>query len=139
MTMNYSGGILHTKMDYESFNVGDTMFIRDVISDMSARKNITSITFDVNYTYPMTNVTLTTLVFQFDGDLTNTYTMGDTVEITLTVNHTTYTNETKGMSTDMEVFKEGWNQTYFENLMKSFFNTNFFCQIFPQSVISKVD
>jgi hypothetical protein len=138
LSMNYSGGAFHSKVDYISFHVGDIVKIRDVISDISVRKNITSITFEVNYTYPQTNVTLNTLVFQFDGDLTDMYIIGDAVEITLTIDHTTYTNETKGMSTDIEVFKEGWNQTYFENLFNSFFITNFFYQIFPQSAISKV-
>ena len=133
-----SGGVWTSKVDYKSLEKGDTLIIIDEISDIKPNSDGTTITFDVNYTFSSSNATFTELDFIFEGDLTNTYTLGDTVEILLTVDHTTYTNETKGMSTDMEVFKEGWNQTYFENLINSFFNTNLNYQIFPSIVIRKI-
>lgn len=138
ISVNYTGGAFHTTINYQSYTPGDTMRIKDTISDIDVSNNITSITFAVNYTYPMTNVTRTTLIFNFNGNITNTYATGDTVEINLTVFHTTYTNVTFGSSIDIEVFEEGWNQSYFEQQLFSF-NTDFFYQIFPADTISKAE
>ena len=132
-----SGGIWVSKIDYSSLKEDDTLIIIDKISNISYRSDETTIVFDVNYTFQSFNATFSELDFIFGGDLTDKYDVGDTVRITLTVYHTTYLNETSGFSLDYEVFKEGWNQTYFEKY--SFFSTNFFWQIFPDSAISKVE
>ena len=136
-SMGVSGGVWTAKIDYSSLKEGDTLIIKDKISDIKYTSDGTAITFDVNYTFSASNVTFTELDFMFEGNLTDNYAVGDTVSITLTIYHTTYSNETSGFSLDYEVFKEGWNQTYFEKY--SFFSTNLFFQIFPDSAISKVE
>jgi len=137
ISTSVSGGVWTSKIDYASLDVGDVLFIVDDISAISSTSTRTTITFDVVYTYSSTDVTFTELSFIFEGDLTNTYAVDDTVRITLIVHHTTYSNETSGMSLDYEVFEEGWDQTYFEK--NALFSTNFFWQIFPESAILKVE
>jgi len=137
VTSGVFGGLWRSKLDYKTLDEGDTLIIIDRISDIKPSSDGTSISFDVNYTYEPTNVTFNEIDFRFEDDLTDKYFIGDDVHITLTISRMNYTNETASLSFDFEVFEEGWNLTYFEK--NYFFSTNFFQQIFPESVISKVD
>jgi len=106
-------------LDYQSLKEGDTLILTDTISEIYYQTLFqvgTSILFDVeNFTFA--GVSSNKTGFLFRGDLTNTYSVGDKVQITLTVIHVVINNESTGVILDWEVFEEGWNESYFSIYM----------------------
>jgi len=86
-------------MSYSSLDEGDTLIVHDIISEISYDTS-------VDATHIMVGLGSAKISFWFEGDITDTYAVGDEVKITLTVNHVTFSNE--GMSYDLELFSEVW-------------------------------
>ena len=127
-----SGGNMMWMLDYEGLNVGDTLIFTDVIYNITYTTfmyNATTILFDVE-DYTKIGINASEVIFLFEDDLTDEYQIGDEVEITLTVMHFDYTNETSDISIDFEVFEEGWDAESFIS--------HFLTQILPESTIRKV-
>jgi hypothetical protein len=127
-----AGGKMTWKLDYKSLNEGDTLILTDKIYNITHTgfwSNSTSIFFDVE-DYVRLGVNASEVVFQFEGNMTNEFDIGDNVRITLTVKHFLYTNETSGATFNMDVFEEGWDQEKFM--------MNFLTQILPKSTIEKI-
>ena len=127
-----AGGKMTWKSDYKSLNEGDTLILTDIIYNITYSRflyNATSIYFDVE-DYVRLGVNASEIVFQYEGNITNEFAIGDNVRITLTVKHFLYTNETSGATLNMEVFEEGWDQEKF--IMY------FLTQILPKSTIEKI-
>jgi len=127
-----AGGKLTWKIDYKSLIEGDILILTDKIYNITHSGflfGITSIYFDVE-DYVRLGINASEIGFQFEGNITNEFEIGDNVRITLTVKHFLYTNETSGASFDMEVFEEGWDQEKFM--------MNFLTQILPKSTIEKI-
>ena len=125
-------GKMTWKSDYKSLNEGDTLVLTDKIYNITHTgfiSGITNIYFDVE-DYVRLGVNASEIVFQYEGNITNEFAIGDNVRITLTVKHFLYTNETSGATLDMEVFEEGWDQEKFM--------MNFLTQILPKSTIEKI-
>lgn len=127
-----SGGNMNWATDYSSLNEGDTLILTDKIYNMtytSFMYNATTIYFDVE-DYTRMGISASEVGLLFEGNITDKYSIDDTVRVTLTVKHFVYTNETTGAVLDMEVFEEGWDQNKF---MMSFFT-----QILPETCIEKI-
>ena len=127
-----SGGKMKWTTDYSSLNEGDTLILTDKIYNMTYTSflyNATTISFDVE-DYTRMGISASEVGLLFEGNVTEKYSINDTVRITLTVKHFVYTNETTGAVLDMEVFEEGWDQDKF---MMSFFT-----QILPETCIEKI-
>lgn len=118
-----------TMKNYKSFNDGDVITIRDIISEISY----------VDYKVPSyTEVTLPVseivgLYFLFEGDITTDYNIDDTVQISFHIKHVNFTiyDETlkKDFCFDLEIPEEGFNQSYCEETRDV---------IMPQSCISHI-
>jgi len=107
MTMD-SDWSTYIKILYTTLEDGDTLIIQDTIDEISydATTDRTTITFDTSEGGDMTS----SLNYPFEGDLTATYTAGDTVKITATIKHVQETYEQGGNSMDyeLEIFAETW-------------------------------
>lgn len=131
-TTKISGGKMQWIYNYKTLNEGDTLILTDQICNITYQSfmyNATIIHFDVE-NYSKMGVNASEVSFFFEGNLIDEYFIGDTVTIIVTIKHIIYTNETNGMSLDMEVFEENWDE---DNFIQ-----NFFSQILPRSCISKI-
>jgi len=131
-SMKISGGNMNWATDYSSLNEGDTLILTDKIYNMTYTSflyNATTIYFDVE-DYTRMGINASEVGLLFEGNITEKYSIDDTVRVTLTVKHFVYTNETTGAALDMEVFEEGWDQDKF---MMSLFT-----QILPETCIEKI-
>ena len=93
--------------DYKSLEEGDTLIIRDVISNISYNKeyNATRVTFTYgkNQTYSPA----------FEGNLTGLLMVGDLVEIKVHIKHVKF--EYNNKLYDLEVYSEQWvDEEYFK-------------------------
>ena len=118
--------------DYKSLDEGDTLVLTDTISNITYMPffyNATTIYFDVD-DYVSMGMPSSQIAFNFEGDITEQYKIGDEVKITLTVKHFVYENETTGIGLDVDVFEEGWNQEEFIS--------NFYSQTLPAICIERI-
>jgi hypothetical protein len=131
-TTKMSGGNMKWMLDYEGLNAGDTLILTDVIYNITYTTfmyNATTILFDVE-DYTRLGINASEVIFLFEDDLTDKYQIGDEVEITITVMHFDYTNESSNISIDFEVFEEGWDPESFIS--------HFLTQILPERVLRKI-
>jgi hypothetical protein len=104
-----SGGSWKSKMDFETLNVGDTLIVTDEISNITYSEffyDVTQISFDVQE-YKVLLFNSSVVSFLFEGDITDSYTIGDTVKITVTIKNYEIANETAGGSIEFEGYEEG--------------------------------
>jgi len=85
---------------FETLNPGDTLIIRDNISEKRATGNTTLLLLS----------SLENGGFYFDANLTD-YNVGDEIEITLHISEDIFKKENNGQmwTLDFEVLKEGWD------------------------------
>jgi hypothetical protein len=100
---------------YNSSNQGDIIIIQDNISNLyyDEISNTTTISFNWDK-----NGSIGNLYFLFEGDITNSYKIGDKVNITVTLIRVNFTH--KNINYDLELYAESWiSEEYFkENLIK---------------------
>jgi hypothetical protein len=109
-------GISEKYIDYKSLKEGDVLIIKDEIVkiEYSSVKDITEIYFK-RYTGEYSEFDKSNcFVFDFTGDITNSFEVGDMVMIKLTIKHVTFSSDTTEY--DMELFKEQWvDSNYYLN------------------------
>lgn len=98
----------YVRILYNSLEEGDTLIIHDTIDNISydPDKNRTTITFDTSEGGDMTS----SLNYPFEGDLTDTYSVGDTVEINDKIEHVEFTDNSSGTTIiyEVETFEKLW-------------------------------
>jgi hypothetical protein len=114
---------------FQDLDAGDQVIIEDKISKIQFLNEFgfTQIEFIIN-TRLTSGDKISSMEFDFDGDLTNQFYVNDNVRIALTIKHVTF--DLFEWHYDLEVYEEGWDQTSFIN--------NGLNQILPQSAISKI-
>lgn len=125
-----SGGSMKWKMDFESLNDGDTLILTDEISNITYTQflyNATQISFNVK-DYKAMGFNSTVVSFLFEGDITDSFNIGDNVKITVTIKNFEIVNETTGSNIEFEGYKEGSDPTGFLSLT----------QILPKTCIKKL-
>lgn len=106
----------NVKIFYNTPNEGDIIIIKDSISNLIYDKisNITTISFVLDETG-----SLGTLYFLFEGDITNQYSAGDQVDITVTIKRVSFSYE--NVNYDLEIYTESWKGEEFfkENIISA--------------------
>jgi len=96
--------------NYKSLDDGDSIIINDVIDRIYYDPVLDETS--VSFNFEQTSSGLTALSPNFIGDLTNLYKAGDTVKISVTIKHVTFskTNETTGITYqyDLDTFEKSW-------------------------------
>ena len=101
----------HYYFEYASLNDGDTLILEDVIKSLTydSENNLTRVTFEYDDPIYKSDKTYSPA---FQGDLTDSFKVGDRVQITVHIKHVKFKNESK--SFDLELFEEQWvNVDYF--------------------------
>jgi len=99
------------KTDFKSLKEGDTLILQDTITSISYDETTDLTTIEFEYEEGQMSSTTTLLV---DGNVTDSYQVGDTIKATLKIKHVTAT--LMGATIDMEIYEEYWvSQEYFEN------------------------
>ena len=114
-------------LNYESLQDGNKVIIIDTIDYIQYMEHLdaTNIEFKVN-TSASAGGHISSVTFDFAGDITENCKINDKVKITFTIKHVTFSYN--NWTYDCEVYLDGWDQDkYIEN--------NFF-QILPQSCIT---
>lgn len=96
---------------YTTANDGDTIIIKDNISNLSYDEisDTTTIAFEWER-----YGSIDTSSFLFEGNITNQYSAGDRVNITVTIKRVTFLYE--GINYDLEIYAENWvNVDYFQD------------------------
>jgi len=105
MDLDWSDGLqlLHTTL-----KDGDTVIIQDTITEVS----YDSVTDRTTITFEWTIGDGGPSAFSpvFEGNLTDTYSVGDNVEITATMKYVTFTDDSTGtsMTYELEIFEKTW-------------------------------
>ena len=98
----------YVKIFYNSVNDGDTLIIHDTIDDILYDPDMdrTKISFDTSEE----ENTSSSLNYPFQGDLTNTYSIGDTVKITDKIKYVKFTDDSTGttITYEIELFEKTW-------------------------------
>ncbi|GEM_PF-4754056 len=98
----------YMKFLYNSLEDGDTLIIHDTIDNISfdPEMNRTKVTFDTSEEGDMSS----SMNYPFQGDLTGTYLIGDTVKITDKIKHVEFTDDSTGatISYELEIFEKMW-------------------------------
>jgi hypothetical protein len=116
MQFEMSGTTMKTY--YNSLNDGDTLIFQDTIDKISYDETTEITTIEFEYSQDDGDGTYTSKAqFIFEGDLTGDYSIGDEVQITVTIKRVTITME--GMTLDMELYEEYWisEEHFIENYM----------------------
>lgn len=96
------------KMVFGTLADGDTLILQDTISEISydSLTDRTTITFDTSEGGDISS----SINNNFEGDITDTYQVGDEVKITVTIKHVEFTDDSTGTSMDyeLEIFEEQW-------------------------------
>lgn len=122
------------KIFYYSLNTGDTIIIQDTISNISY--NINSDTTTVSFNWDV-NGSIETLYFLFEGNIINQYHEGDKVNITITIQRVTFSNN--GINYDLELYAECWeNEEYFKEHLRSPLNIAQGLKPLPSNLIEKL-
>lgn len=125
-------------MLYNSLKDGDTLIIQDSISEINYDSNTDETTVTFKWSEPEGEGTLTTSRhFQFDGNITQNYLVGDGVSITVHIKHITISID--NFEYNLEVFEEQWiSEDYFSENVPNFFLISQGFKPLPQSCIIKV-
>lgn len=125
--ISYNDTIKKAVLNYESLQDGNKVIIIDIIDYIQYMDNLdaTNIEFNVN-TSASAGGHISSVTFDFAGDITENYKINDKVKITFTIKHVifSYNNWTY----DCEVYLDGWDQD-------KYIKNNFY-QILPQSCIT---
>ena len=93
---------------YTTLKDGDTLIIQDTISEVSydSETDITTITFE----WTLEGEGISAFSPNFEGNLTDTYSAGDDVEITVTMKYVTFSDDSTGESYtyELEIFEKTW-------------------------------
>lgn len=143
-SISFKAGSTKWIWGYKSLNDGDTLVLNETISNIQYNETIlynsTNISFNVdsNKSNDFDNNFLNLL---FEGNLTNKFSVGDKVKITVTIEEFIYGNDTSSKYFEIDVFKEGWNADEFLSNQTGFSVMSLFgsfLQILPESCIEKI-
>lgn len=116
-------------LNFEDFNEGDEIRIKNKIDSIKylVEQEYTAIEFNVNTTL-YSGEKVSSIEFDFRGNITDVYQKKDQVEITFTIKHVQFDYD--NWSYDIEVYEEAWDQDYYLE--------NFYTQLLPQSSVKKI-
>lgn len=102
-------------MDFKSMDEGDTLIFMDTISEIQYLTDIDAT--KIVFTITVGETEWISTQFFFNGDITDTYAVGDLVKITVTIKHVTL-SDVQGMDVDMETYEEAWeSEEYYRSHM----------------------
>lgn len=101
--------ITYITIFYNSLEDGDSLIIRDIISNISYDSDTDTTTVTFEWTENGVTSSLTPV---FAGDLTGSFQPGDEANISVKIKHVTFSYE--DMNYDLEIYEEQWeSQDYF--------------------------
>jgi len=96
-------------MNFKSLEDGDTLILQDAITNISYNSTTNTTTVEFEWT---NGIATNTLKPVFEGNITDSYKVGDQVKITEKIKKVTFTYQTAAF--DMELFADQWeSQDYF--------------------------
>jgi hypothetical protein len=116
-------------LNFKDLEDGDKITIKNSIDYMKYWEDLdyTAIEFQVNTTLD-NGEQVSSLEFDIQGNITDTYKKDDLVQLTFTIKNVKFEHE--NWSYDLEVYEEAYDQEFYIN--------NSFTQILPQSCIKKL-